>query len=347
MAPIDERDPRFKYLETKIGIMVLVAILGVVAIMLFIGREKDIFTKKFTIHFVADSGRKLSTGMPVKLQGFKVGKIKDMELSDDSMVHVTLEVNRKYKAWVKTGTKAKLMKEGFIGEPFIELTGGDEDGVVLGDNDLVPFERRAELEELINEAKPVLNEIKEIILYANDPEGDIKTTLNNIRELTDELAGARHDLATAIKETSELVSQSNELMKKVNARSGPMLEKTDHVLTSLDAVSTRLVPVMERMDTVTQRAEEATRTLPETARNLNSMVDNLRVITGSFAAEAPVIRELITDAGATMGEAKEMVRGVKKSWPVRLMMPEPAEPRFAPLDAFVYGNNDRRDDYAW
>ena len=331
VSKIEEQDPRFKYIETKLGIMALVAVLGIVLLVAFVGKERDVFTKKFHLYFIAANGRGMSTNMPVKLSGFKVGKVKRMELAEKAVVKVTMEIDSKYQQWIRSGSKASLVKEGFIGEPFIDLTGGSEDGAVLADGEFVPFKRRAGLVELINAAKPAFNEIKEMIHYANDPGGDIKTTIANISALTTELKGARAELADTVRSTAAL-------MEEISKKSGPVLDSTSSVMKNLEGVTARLEPMMERMDAITERAEAATTRLPETAASLDAVVENMKTLTGMLASESPAIREMLTDAGETLGDAREVVGGVKKSWPVRLMVPPVKGPELVPLDAFKYGS---------
>lgn len=333
-SQIEEKDPRFKYLETKVGLVALLALLGIVALLVFVGREKDLFTKKFNVNFVAKNGRGISIGMPVKFSGFKVGKVKYMELEGGAVVMVTMEINRKYQKWMRVGARARLIKEGFIGEPFIEITGGHEEKTMLEEGALMPFERRAGIEELINAAKPALNEIKEMIHYANNPEGDMKSSLANIRALSAELMEARHELSSTIRETNALIKKSSALMDTVGDEGGPILASTKNILTNLEGISSKLVPVMERMEKISERAEEATATIPSTAVKIESVLDNLETITGVMAAESSTLRQTLFDAKETIGETKEVIRGVKRSWPVKLMVPPLEGPELLPLDAF-------------
>ncbi|MFQ5465356.1 MAG: hypothetical protein ACE5EI_05450, partial [Thermodesulfobacteriota bacterium] len=186
--------------------------------------------------------------------------------------------------------------------------------------------------ELINAAKPAFNEIKEMIHYANDPGGDIKTTIANISALTTELKGARAELADTVRSTAAL-------MEVISKKSGPILDSTSSVMKDLEGVTSTLAPMMERMDAITERAEAATTRLPETAARLDAVVDDMKTLTGMLASESPAIRDMLADAGETLGDAREVVGGVKKSWPVRLMLPPVKGPELVPLDAFKYGSH--------
>jgi phospholipid/cholesterol/gamma-HCH transport system substrate-binding protein len=336
-AEIQERDPRFRRLEMKIGIMVLVAVVGIVVILVFIGKEKDLFAKTFSVYFVSDSGRELTVGMPVKLSGFKIGKVEDMELTEDAAVRVTLEIYSRYQGWLRAGTSAKLVKEGFIGEPFVQMSVDTPDGRMLEDGEMLVFSRRVAIEEVVNEVKPVLLEIKEIIHYANDPEGDIKTMLGNIREVTGEIKDAKEELGEVVRESAALTRAAREMVERVSGQTGPIVDSTARVLENLDGITTRMLPLMDRIDRIASNTEEASTVLPDTARRLADVTENIRIITDTLAAETPRVREILSDAGETITGTKEIVDGAKQSWPVRLLMPAPPEPSLVPLDAISVG----------
>ncbi len=168
MARWEDRDSRFRRLEVKTGLLVLAALTGVVLLIVFLGVERGYFTKKFSIHFVTDSISGLSRGMPVKLSGFKIGRVKGFEFIEGAKVRVTIVINRKHQVWLRTGSKARRSKVGYIGESYIEIMVGEAGGRMLDDGDLIPYELTGGMEDIIKEALPVLNEVKEIIHYIND-----------------------------------------------------------------------------------------------------------------------------------------------------------------------------------
>src|SRR3990172_9412817 len=111
MSNIEQKDPRFKNLEKKVGIFVFTAFVILAGILFFMGRERGLFIKKYAIFFTVDSGTGFIEGIPVKLLGFKVGKVKSLELTEDAKVKVTLEINKKYQKKKKKKKKKKGKKK--------------------------------------------------------------------------------------------------------------------------------------------------------------------------------------------------------------------------------------------
>src|SRR3990167_5385636 len=106
MPENEDKDPRFKGLELKVGIMALAAIVGIAVVIAFMGVKRDLFTKKYTLGLRVETGSGFVEGMPVKLSGFKIGRVKKLELTETANVTVTLEINKKYQRWLREGTKA-------------------------------------------------------------------------------------------------------------------------------------------------------------------------------------------------------------------------------------------------
>ncbi|MBV5349751.1 MCE family protein, partial [bacterium] len=176
-----EQDPRFKHLERKIGLFSLLALAGVALVVLLVGAQKDLFTPKYLLHMTVDRGTGFNKGMPVKLSGFRIGRITDMALNEQAMVEITIEIAKKYSKWIRNDSTVKLVKEGLVGDSIVEISVGSLDKPELKAGDAITYLKTKGLDELADEIgekiKPVLIEIRDIIGYINDPKGDLKKAI--------------------------------------------------------------------------------------------------------------------------------------------------------------------------
>lgn len=334
MATVKDKDPRFKNLEFKAGVMLMVAIAGIVVLVLMLGIERDLFTKKFSFYFVAENGTGITKGMPVKLSGFKVGRVSAVELIEGARVRVITEVSQKYTEYLREGVKASVTKEGYIGDPYVDITVGDPSATLLVDGALIPFHKEGGMEELINEAKPALTEIKEIIHYINDPEGDIKVTLANFRVLSEGLEETRAVITETTRAAGGALKRIDSLVEKVDRSVEPLMETALNVFENIDGMTERLLPVIERFDAISRNIETVSETLPSTILKLDSILGDVKLVTGALGTGAPQIMEIIDNTNSAVREGKEIIKGVKKSWPIRLMLPKVQRPHLVPLDTF-------------
>jgi phospholipid/cholesterol/gamma-HCH transport system substrate-binding protein len=336
MASWEDRDSRFKRLELKTGLLVLVVLLGMVVLIVFLGVERGVFTKKYSIYFITESVAGFSRGMPVNLSGFRIGRIKGFELIEGAKVKVTAEISRKHQQWLRAGSKARLAKEGYIGDTYVEIIVGEIAGGPLSDGAFIPYEKTGGVEELIKEALPVLEAVKEIIHYINDPEGDIKTTLGNFKVLTSDLLETKARLAEGISDAASVVKKLDAIVDKFDEKGVDAMDSALRVFKNLEGLSLRLAPTMEKIELIADHAEKAMSSMPATSRKLGDILDDVKKLTGTISEDGPALSEILSDAQKAARGGKEIVRGVKKSWPMRLMLPPKKRPELVPLDSFLF-----------
>ena len=131
--------------------------------------------------------------MPVKLSGFRIGRIQKIALDDQAKVIVRMKIDRKYSKWIRADSVATLRQEGLVGDRIIDVSVGSPDRPVLADDAFLPFQEEETLTDIALEmsesVKNVLAEVRKTIAYINDPQGDIKRTLANVAAADGRLRG--------------------------------------------------------------------------------------------------------------------------------------------------------------
>ncbi|MGB4600128.1 MAG: MlaD family protein [Trichlorobacter sp.] len=248
---IKVEDPRFRNLERKIGLFILVALTGIILVVALVGVQRGVFTKTYTLHFTVDRGTGFSKGMPVKLSGFRIGRVTDLALNEQAMVAITIEVDHKYKKWIRSDSTVKLVKEGLVGDSIVEVAVGSLNKPEIRDGESISYVKTKGLDEMADEiaekVKPVLHEVREIIAYVNDPNSDLKKTIHNLEILTRNLeqTRGRADL---------LLASTTRNLETISQRSTSLLETTTRKIDSLDVAKLntsleKLPPLLEKTDT--------------------------------------------------------------------------------------------------
>jgi phospholipid/cholesterol/gamma-HCH transport system substrate-binding protein len=171
MAILRDDDLRFRRLSRKIGVFLSVAALIAVLALIFVGVHKGLFTPKTHVFFITDSGRDIQQGMAAKLSGFNIGRVRKLELTAQATVRVTLEINDEYMHWVRKDSKARLLKEGVIGDTIIEITPGSEQSAALAKDEEIGFEREVGVGQLIDQlyedVRPLLQDLRSVARRAD------------------------------------------------------------------------------------------------------------------------------------------------------------------------------------
>lgn len=131
------------------GIFVIIGISCIVFLAVKIAMRQDLFNKNATYEIYANFGNigSLKLDAPVKISGFIIGRVDDIEL-DKNKVKVTMKINEKYK--LSKDASAQILTTGLLGEQYIGLqNGADEQYLQNGDAVLLTSSALV-LENLIN-----------------------------------------------------------------------------------------------------------------------------------------------------------------------------------------------------
>lgn len=310
---ISGTDNRFRNLEKKVGVFVLSAIVGVICVILLIVIEKDLFTSTYSVRLTAPKGIGFSQGMPIKLSGFRIGRVKSITLNDSAAVDVVLNIDKKYKKWVRRDSVARLIKEGMIGDYIIEISSGisaeliPENGIIaLGKSKA--FDEIAE--EIADKVKPVLMDIRDIIAYVNSEEGDVKKTLRNLNTFTANIESSRQKVDLLLTSGRERVdatgSRFDTLLTNVESRikqTEPILAKVD---SSLQQVDSKLPQMLVKID--------------QTLANVESVTKQIK---GTSAETLPQIPGLINKTETIIDQGDGILEGLKSVWPLSSVLEKP------------------------
>ncbi|MFN3740107.1 MAG: MlaD family protein [Thermodesulfovibrionales bacterium] len=292
MQEIKETDPRFLFLKGKVFLFGIVALISALVILFLIAKQRGLFTKMDEIYFITERATGLSTGMPVKVSGFKIGRLKSMKLQEDATVKVILSIERSQMKWLRIDSFAILTKEGLIGESIIEIIPGRDRQLKPGES--IRFEKLRGIEEMAGELKAELTDIikgiKELLNYINSPEGDIKKSLSNLERVSGNL----------IKTTESM----NKLLEELNRRAVSIGDKTEDTIAetkkTIEELSGLIMTAGESINNISKELLETAKTVKET--------------TGQGSKDIPV---LIEQTKRSLQDMEDILQSIKGLWPVR------------------------------
>lgn len=314
----DHGDRRFRHLETKVGLFVVLAVAACVAVVLFIGYQSDLFTASYRLTFTVDRGTGFVRGMPIKLSGFRIGRIDRIALNDEARVSVDIQIGHKYQRWIREDSVARLVKEGLVGDAIIEITAGNPQSRMLEEGDTLRFEKTKSIEEHIDEisekVKPVLMQVSDIISYVDDPNGDIKQSLAHINALTGSLQGTRQKTDRLIDNASSDIRQIRNRIEQTVTGLDASISRLDRILAALEA---RTPQMLERTDRTLEHLEQLTKNLNETTQQV-----------------APHVTPLMQKTDQVLNRTGELVESAQQIWLLRPDAKTPPAPQVAPGDSY-------------
>src|ERR671922_310857 len=112
---------------------------------------------RFTVPF--NEATQLAEQSDVRISGVTVGKVKSIELGDNGLADATIQLDSRY-APIPADTRAILRQKTLLGETFVELTPGNENGPTLDEGGTLP---RAQVGGSVGGRSPYLAHLNPIV----------------------------------------------------------------------------------------------------------------------------------------------------------------------------------------
>lgn len=305
----------------NIALLLLSALLAV-ALAGGIAYQQGRFARMATVYFVAEDVTGMSPGITVRTSGFRVGKVAEMHLQPDLTVKVELQIDAETFAHLRTDAVATLVREQ-LKPPAIDLQPGRDAAALPAADPRVAFRRRGTLTEIANDLRhrltPILDDIRHITSVAREQRGDISAVLGNARAVSTELAGAAREMhafsAELRQRVATLGSRSEATMAEANRTLLRLQGLVGQAEVSMGAINAKLPDLLDKTEGM--------------VGTLDGVLRDGRTISSAVAAGVPGI---MRSAPPLLEDSREMVQGLRQSWPLRTMLPPPA-PMVQPIDS--------------
>jgi phospholipid/cholesterol/gamma-HCH transport system substrate-binding protein len=312
------RPKRFAGIGRKVSLFFLTAVVGVIGVILLVSYKQGAFVRHTTIHFYAADAFGINKGMAVRLFGIPVGSVSDLDISDRG-VKVELSIISEYTSRLPRSSRARLVREGYIGAANIQIVPGEPGNAAqpIAEGDEIGYIPPRGVAELIDEFKnqltPVINDMRRMIAELNQPNGDFRKSVSGASTVFQQLPETNREMRQMLRDTDSTVLAVG--------------RRAEAALGSLERVSTHLeqqLPVLtEKFATTLDALSETSAQIRETTRE-----------NGTALHEALVqVPGLLRDGSDLVKEGQEVVGAARNSWLLRDMI-EVKSMRNLPVDSF-------------
>src|SRR6266700_439069 len=134
-------------LETRLGIFVALAVIAAVLILETVGGV-DRFRRGYHLNADFRTVQELKVGDRVKMAGVELGRVEDIQLTNN-MVRVTMKLNRKKSANVKTDSTAIIKFTGLLGQNYIAIEFGSPGAPTVSEGAVLKTEEQPDLSAIM------------------------------------------------------------------------------------------------------------------------------------------------------------------------------------------------------
>jgi len=321
-TPPNVESPRALWQRRQIVALIVLALLLALALAGGIAYQHGAFTGRAQVYFLADDATGLSPGTPVRMSGFRIGKISAMQLQPDLSVKVELSIETEPYAHLKSDARAEVVREQ-LRPAAIDLRPGSAEQPLPASDPRVGFRKRGTLTEIAEDLRtrlaPILDDLKQLSGTARARRTDIDTMLQNASAVSRDLASAAREMHALTQDlrtrVSTIGSQGEGVLGEANktiVRLGGLVGQAEK---SVDMLNGRLPRMLEKSDSA--------------LGNLDAVLRDARTISSAAAKDVPV---LLHGAAPLVDDSRDMMQGLRESWPLRSMLPAPP-PAALPIDS--------------
>ena len=315
---------KIRYAEQITGIFILLAILFIALVMILMGINQRWFKNDPRFYSVFESAEGLKMGMSIKLRGFQIGKIQQIELLDNNRVEIRFSIFENYHEKIRENSILQLSINPLgLGGGLLLYPGRDasaplaegsyipstdfDDGRKLVTAGLVEISETDAVSLLMDDVSTILGNANQTILdlgqtirtinlsLAGEDPGPFGGTLRNVETITAELASSM----------GRLTGQLNTTMGNVAALSD-QLAQPDRFLKNFVAPDSSIALLLNDKAALYREIEGI-------LAGVNDTIAQLEEFSGYINDSSPQISGLIEDGREALDKGKDVLEGLRNN----------------------------------
>lgn len=269
--------------EIKVGLFVILAVLLLGYMTFRIGEITFGREKGYLVYGVFANVAGLDVKAPVKIAGVAVGSVEIINL-DDARAKVGMRINQGVK--IRKGVTAAIKSESLLGEKYVELFQGGEEGFLKEGDTIYKSQSVADLDSLITRLDSVTEDIKSVTVFFRETFGSpenkeaVNAIIRDLRKLT-------HNLYRISERNSEAIDQIVEdlsvITGEIRGIAGENRAPLKNALTNLEEVSEELnmiakenrAPLKDTMANLRGLSSDLRESAPKVMNKIDKIVDRL------------------------------------------------------------------------
>jgi phospholipid/cholesterol/gamma-HCH transport system substrate-binding protein len=265
----------------KLGAFVIGGLLLFLISLFYIGSERNIFNRTFTISAIFKNVEGLKEGDNVWLSGVKIGTVKSVKIIKQGKVIVSLSLKDKQNEFIRKDATAFIGSDGLVGNKIVVIKTGVAQQVIE-DADTINSFSPPDTQELINIAKEVgentkslTTDLKTIAAKLNKGQGVVGELLND-GPLAQDIRKTFSSLKTTGDNASRASSQLAALMNDIRHGDG-------------------LLPTLISDTSYEVAFHHAIKNIEDVSKNASTMATSLREVTSKINNNDNALGVILTD----------------------------------------------------
>lgn len=225
-------------LEVRVGVFVLLGLVLLAVLLLLFSKGMALTGASFELRLRAGNVGGIKTGANVLLSGVSVGRVSGVALDPDGKaVTIFLKISKRYHLY--EDAKFEVEQAGFLGDQYVSVYPGDNQGRQLGNGDEVQCRNPFNMQEAVAKATETISHIGQAATNVNQAIADVRRfvlteqTLKNFGASLDRFALLTSDAMSAVSNVNVLLATNTlpvtVVISNLNQFSSQLMPLTAHV----------------------------------------------------------------------------------------------------------------------
>jgi phospholipid/cholesterol/gamma-HCH transport system substrate-binding protein len=155
----------------RVGVLTIVAMLILGGLVYLLSQTQGLFHSTAQIYTFMGNSAAITKGGPVRLNGFLVGRVTDVQLSGSNdpgrIVKITMEIEKKYIADIPSDSQAEIAALNLLGTKYINITKGKSPQAVAQGGEL-PSSFTPEVQDWLKQGSSLIGGMQDILGKIDD-----------------------------------------------------------------------------------------------------------------------------------------------------------------------------------
>jgi phospholipid/cholesterol/gamma-HCH transport system substrate-binding protein len=322
VQPAPKRTPLIPNLEFKVGLLLVLTLLLVVALGIYVLYARGLFEPTQKLVLISPQVEGIRVGDPMSFSGFPIGKVTQLDLTDDGKVRVEVAIPTKNAKWLRQTSVFTLIK-GLIGGTKLKADTADMsdepmlDGAV---HELIYADASAQLDDAIRNVNHVLANVQDM----TKDDSHINQALGHVETMTGRMAGEYGVLQGVVgspekaREIVQVIEKANTLMSNVNGISlkvDGMLAKADTQVFGSDGVMANTRQSVVTLNHALTDVRESLKKADAILASAQTATANVATITSDVKGATADMGQLRVEIDDSVRKVNHLINELNKKWP--------------------------------
>lgn len=283
----------------KLGVFVIAGLAFLILLLYMIGRNKSMFGNNYVLKARFDHVQGLVAGNNVRYSGISAGTVKNVKIISDTVIEVTMTIERKMKKFIRKNAVVSISTDGFVGNKIVNITPAREAAPLAEEGDILVTKKLVSTDDMLQ----VLERTNRNVAFITDSlrltVGGINTIIQRVNNsealwglLNDQaipahMRAATADIRKAAANASQLTGTINQLVTDIKNGKGSV----GAVLTD-SSYAVNLDLAIQKIKTVAGKAEQLAGDLDKLVRQVDQEINNGNGTLHALLKDSAIVQKL-------------------------------------------------------